>query len=235
MGVSIFPGRGGVAAWSPEVMHNIGDTAPVATDRDGIGLAQQKAASGNFLLNGAGVSGGAFDCGFDGGRKITLYSAGNISARTVTITGTDYAGAAQVETIAGPNNTTVTSTNYFKTVTQVSVNGAVGTNLEIGFSASYVVLNLARGSHFRLVPEAGETLQIAIKGEAGEGSGLKSKCSLKIFCNTNTVTWAAGICSHLGTMTTPTDGGQDYFEFMNDGATSGNPLWYCTLAMQDLR
>ena len=54
----------------------------------------------------------------------------------MTITGTDLNGDAQTESINGPNNNTVTSTNKFLTVTQVAAGGAVGTNTSIGITGT---------------------------------------------------------------------------------------------------
>jgi len=67
--------------------------------------------------------------------KVTLTSTGNLSGITVTITGTDIAGNAQTEDIAGPNNTTVTSTKFYDTVTSVAGDGSIGTNMSVGVAA----------------------------------------------------------------------------------------------------
>ena len=59
-----------------------------------------------------------------------------ISGVTMTITGTDLNGDAQTESLNGPNNNTVTSTNKFLTVTQVAADGAVSTNTSIGITGT---------------------------------------------------------------------------------------------------
>jgi len=66
---------------------------------------------------------------------LTLTSAANISAVTFTVTGTDIAGNALTEDITGPNSNTVTGTKFFNTVTQIAVDGAVGTNTSVGNAA----------------------------------------------------------------------------------------------------
>ena len=66
---------------------------------------------------------------------LTLTSAANISAVTFTVTGTDIAGNALTEDITGPNANTVTGTKFFNTVTQIAVDGAVGTNTSVGNAA----------------------------------------------------------------------------------------------------
>lgn len=91
---------------------------------------QQAAGAGNFTINGSLASGGAVS--LTTAHRLDIESAGNISGVTFTITGTDENGDALVEIITGPNATTVTTTGYFKTITQVAVDGAVGTNTSIG-------------------------------------------------------------------------------------------------------
>jgi VCBS repeat-containing protein len=66
---------------------------------------------------------------------VTLTSTGNISAVNFTIIGTDTTGATITETIAGPNNSTVYFTKVYSTVLSVYVNGVVGTNTSVGYSA----------------------------------------------------------------------------------------------------
>ena len=101
-----------------------------------IALAQTLAGAGDMILNGTGaevsptrrmrLTGSGF------ARVVTLTSTGNISGVNFTITGTDIRGAALTETIAGPNNNTVSTTGNFYSVTSISANGAVGTNTSAG-------------------------------------------------------------------------------------------------------
>jgi hypothetical protein len=67
--------------------------------------------------------------------KVTLTSSGDLSARTVTITGTDIVGNAQTENITGPNSTTVTSTKFYDTVTSVAGNASLGSAMSVGNAA----------------------------------------------------------------------------------------------------
>ena len=103
------------------IVKNFGTNVPVVTDRDGIAQAQQRTGAGNLTLNGVGVADGVYLAGFDGGRHVTLYSAGNLSAITFTVTGTDKDGAAQTEDITGPNITTVIGTKFFKSLTSIGL------------------------------------------------------------------------------------------------------------------
>jgi len=110
---------------------------PHAPDVDGICAAQQAAGAGALTLNGADVSGGTASFAASGdyprvGYQVGLASTANLSGVDFTIVGTDPNGVALSETIAGPNNNTVETTGYFKTVTSVTVSGAVGTNVTVG-------------------------------------------------------------------------------------------------------
>lgn len=111
------------------------DFVPATLDRDGICAAQQTAGAGSLLLNGALVSGGTATIGSqtdDFGRCVGVYSAGNLSARTFTVNGLDVWGQPMTENIAGPNNTTTAGVKAFWRVLSVTVDGAVGTNVEVG-------------------------------------------------------------------------------------------------------
>lgn len=109
-------------------------------DLNGIAEDQTTAGAGNLVLNGAlcdvGTA-GQFDIGDTypngvGGVQIGIESSGNLAGVTFTVTGLDYNGDAQTEDITGPNNSTVESTTYWKRITQIAVDGAVGTNVEVG-------------------------------------------------------------------------------------------------------
>ena len=93
-----------------------------------IAAAQTLGGAGNFTLANTTVG--------NLPQTITFTSTGNISGVSMTITGTDLNGDAQTESINGPNNNTVTSTNKFLTVTQVAADGAVGTNTSIGITGT---------------------------------------------------------------------------------------------------
>ena len=99
---------------------------PAAASTTSVAAAQTLGSAGNMTL-AAGASTGAFN-GTNTAQVITLTSTGNISARTFTVTGTDTKGDTVTEDITGPNNSTVTGSVFFATVTQIAVDGAVGTN-----------------------------------------------------------------------------------------------------------
>lgn len=101
-----------------------------AVDDNGISAAQQLVGAGNLLLNGALVVAGAAT--LDYARQLGMFSSGNISTVVFTITGTDANGNAITDTITGINNSTVETTKYFKTVTQIAADAAVGTDVIAG-------------------------------------------------------------------------------------------------------
>lgn len=105
---------------------------PLTPDTNGVCVDQTAGGAANLTITGALATDGVATMSDDLAHRLSIESAGNLSAVTFTITGTDVDGHAQTEAVTGPNATTVESTSYFKTVTQVAVDGAVGTNVEIG-------------------------------------------------------------------------------------------------------
>lgn len=101
-----------------------------AGDADGVCVAQQTGGAAYLVLNGAYVSGGTWTSDF--AHQLGVYSAGNISTVTFTITGTDQDGKAQTETVTGVNNSTVETTKYFKTVSTIAADGVVGADVIVG-------------------------------------------------------------------------------------------------------
>lgn len=104
-------------------------------DADGIAQSQTPAGAGALTLNGALVSGGVATLVEAGAaRQVLVTTVSDESAKTLTITGTNATGNTISETITGPNATTGTTTQYFQTVTSVTVSAAftgavtVGTN-----------------------------------------------------------------------------------------------------------
>lgn len=114
---------------------------PVAFDRDGIAAAQQLADAGNLALAGALTSGGVYTAAHVGGSLVALYSAGNLSAVNFTVTGTKPDGSAESEVIAGPNAQQKLGAKYFKTITQIAADAAVGSDVEIGNGYPLIVLS----------------------------------------------------------------------------------------------
>lgn len=103
-----------------------------ALDRDAVATAQQLLAAGDLVLDGAATSGGVAT--FTTQRVVGIYSAGDLSAITFTVYGTDEQGFSISQAIAGPNNSTVSTTLNFYTVTRVAANAAVGSDVEVGYT-----------------------------------------------------------------------------------------------------
>ncbi len=103
----------------------------VAADADGICLSQTTGAAGDLLINGALTTGGVAT--LDTARQVLFTSAGDLSAITFTITGTNNQGTVITESVIGPNLTSG-SISGFLTVTQVSADAAVGTAVTVGTS-----------------------------------------------------------------------------------------------------
>ncbi len=107
----------------------------IANDRDGVCASQTPSGSGNLTINGALASGGSVNfttAASEQPRQVTFFGTGDESGKTFTITGTDFLGAAQTEEVTGPNNTTVSSTKYFNTITQIAVSAGTAAAIEVG-------------------------------------------------------------------------------------------------------
>lgn len=102
----------------------------LSNDADGYVDAETTGGAGNLTLDGALTSGGVGTAAE--AQKVSIGSAGNVSAVTFTVTGTDAEGFTISEDVTGPNATTVHSSKYFKTVTQIAVDGAVASAVDIG-------------------------------------------------------------------------------------------------------
>ena len=103
-------------------------------DDDGVFQNQTLGGAGNFTLNGAGVVNGQWVTPDLFAKQIGFASTGNISGVNFTISGYEDRNKtiAISETIAGPNNNTVETTNYFYSIQSISASGAVGTNTKAG-------------------------------------------------------------------------------------------------------
>lgn len=107
----------------------------IANDRDGVCASQTPGGSGNLTINGALASGGSVNfttAASEQPRLVTFFGTGNEAGKTFTITGTDYLGTAQTEVVNGPNNSTVSSTKYFNTITQIAVSAGTAAAIEVG-------------------------------------------------------------------------------------------------------
>ena len=102
-------------------------TAPSATN---IRTASGVAVAGPVVLNGSLVSGGVAT--LDTQRQILFTTTADETAKTITLVGTNLAGAAIGEIITLVNNSTVASVLDYKTLISGSTSAALTGNLSIG-------------------------------------------------------------------------------------------------------
>lgn len=112
----------------------------IANDRNGVCAAQTNSGAANLTINGVLHDSNTINfttSAAEQPRKVTIFSAGgDVSGITFTITGTDFLGAALEEVVTGPAaDATVTSSNFFNTITQIASSGAVTGNIEVGSGA----------------------------------------------------------------------------------------------------
>ena len=114
------------------------DVVPLTLQPAGIAALQTTAGAGSLVLTaGTGVTSrvvnGQTRLVLDCARNVTLTSTGALTGVTVTINGFDIYGQAMSVARAGPNNNTVATLKAFKEILSVTVSGAVGTNMSVGF------------------------------------------------------------------------------------------------------
>jgi hypothetical protein len=101
-------------------MRPIQQTLNIETaDPNGVVTAETPVNNVALTLDGAYTSGGVATFPFP--TAVTFTSTSNLSTVTFTVIGTDANNVYQTEAIVGPNNTTVTGTKTFKTVTSIAV------------------------------------------------------------------------------------------------------------------
>lgn len=106
---------------------------PVAV-ANSVALSQTTGAAGPLTLNGSLVVGGVavLSATSAAQTQLTLTSAGNDSAVSFTITGTDYRAQTVTEVLVGPNANTVTSVNSYARVSSIVASAAVGVAITAG-------------------------------------------------------------------------------------------------------
>lgn len=112
------------------------DTVPAAASATAVCAAQAVAGAGNATINGASASGGVATFAAPRAVNVDTSSSAN-TTQTVTITGTDYWGQAQTETIAMNGTAAVAGLKAFKTVTQVAVSAAITGTMTIGSTDTF--------------------------------------------------------------------------------------------------
>ena len=106
----------------------------VALDADGISVAAAVGNNAALVIGGALSSGGSVTLSH--GRVVTILSAGDDSAKSFTVTGTDVSSDSQTESITGANAGTATGSKYFLTISGISAVGNPAGNVSAGINAS---------------------------------------------------------------------------------------------------
>ena len=90
-----------------------------AASATGVTTAQTPADGVDLTIDGVYAAGGVAT--FYGPTVVSLASTSDLSTVVFTVSGTDASGVTISEDVVGPNNSTVSTTQLFKTVTAVSV------------------------------------------------------------------------------------------------------------------
>ena len=167
------------------------DTVPAAASATAVCAAQAVAGAGNATINGASASGGVAT--FAAPRAVNVDSTGaGDTTQTVTVTGTDYWGQAQTETIALNGTTAVAGKKAFKTITQVAVSAAMAGNLTVGSTDVF-------GLPYRIT-DAGYIVR------AGWAGALADDAGTFVAADTNTATATTGDVRGTYTPSSAADG-----------------------------
>jgi hypothetical protein len=120
------------------------DIVPAAKSTTAVCNAQAAAAAGNLTINGASATAGVVT--FADARAVMVDTNNTANTtQSVTVTGTDYYGQAQTETIDLNGTTDVSGKKAFKTITQVYVDDAITGTINVGstdiFGLPYRITN----------------------------------------------------------------------------------------------
>jgi len=171
-------------------------------DDDGVCASQTPSGAGNLTINGAYASSGTVT--FKEARTVTITGASDESGKNFTVYGTDANSVSFSEVIAGPNATTVSSTNTFLTITQVEVSAATTGAITVG---------VTQGTPENVTYESisGNILTGCTRGVDGTTDKGHLATNSAVFANTIIVTSTSHGC---------TDG--DFVEFSAATSLGGN-------------
>jgi hypothetical protein len=150
---------------------------------DNVCADQTTGGAANLLIDGTLASGGVV--ALTTAHRLDFESAGDINTIIFTITGTDPDGAAQTNTVTGVNASTVTSTAYFKTITQIAASGEVDTNVSVGTTDEFATATFPLDPNGNLV---GAYLGIDIGGTANVTA---QECVTNVFDPAIVKNWVA--------------------------------------------
>lgn len=102
-------------------------------DDDAIAVAQTPSGAGNLTLDGAASSGNAWEG--ESGHLIYFTTIADETSRTVTITGIiEGTSGTSTRTVTLGNNTSVASTDRFKSIDSIAIDGATTNTLAVGIN-----------------------------------------------------------------------------------------------------
>lgn len=104
-----------------------------APSANNICTSQTPAGAGALTLNGSLVTGGV--AVLDTPRRVLFTTVSNESAKTITVTGTNWLGATISESLTGPNATTGYTVLDYATVTSITVSAAFTGAVTVGTNA----------------------------------------------------------------------------------------------------
>lgn len=138
----------GTAASSGDTSITVASAPPwtVLPDIDAVCTTQAPAAGGAQNLSIDGVLAEYSVVTLISASYVTITSPFDLSARTFTVVGTDADGDSQSETVTGPNNETVATTNKYLTITTIQVDDDTGNQVSVGIGAQYLGIELDDGT-----------------------------------------------------------------------------------------
>ena len=90
------------------------------------------------------------------GYKVAIAGTGNETGKNFVITGTTVGGVVVSETIAGPNNNTVYTTNYFSSVSIITVSAATAAAITVGYGGNLALpMTRVKGLYYLASGSAG--------------------------------------------------------------------------------
>ena len=144
-------------------------TSTLTNDANGICVDQTTAGAGSLSLDGALVSGGVATAAE--AQIVSIEGTGNNSGVVFTLTGTTADGQSGTENVTGANNGTAKSTGHWKTITAISVDGAITGNVEIGWlNTDTAVTPTVR------VNRRQSDFELALFGEVSSGGSMTYSC-----------------------------------------------------------
>ena len=165
---------------------------------DGIGT-YASGTLGALAIDGLLAASGVVD--LSTAQPITITSSADESLLNFTITGTDENGNPITEVIAGGNERTVSSSQFFKTITSVSSDGASNGKIQVGTAGTDEPLLTATAKTYGQlysINKTDETYSLSINGVQTESFILSSTNINDAVAKINLVSEQTGVTASLG-------------------------------------